>query len=53
LGVLVFAKVLGYHRLANQHINCQARKIFIHAPRGTYNGILAEDFYQRLRPRRE
>jgi hypothetical protein len=51
LGVLVFAKVLGYHRSANQHINCLGRNIFIHARPGTYNAMLAEDFYRRLRPR--
>ena len=51
LGVLVFAKVLGYNRSANQHINCLGRNIFIHARRGTYNAMLAEDLYRRLRPR--
>ena len=51
LGVLFFAKVLGYHRPTNHHINCQGRNIFIHARPGTYNAKLAEDFYWRLRPR--
>jgi hypothetical protein len=51
LGILFFAKVLCYHRPANQHINCQARNICIHAQPGTYNAILAEELYRRLRPR--
>jgi hypothetical protein len=50
LGILTFAKFLGYHRLANNHINCQASQIFIHAKRGRYEAILAEDFYRCLLP---
>ncbi len=52
-GILAFAKVLGYHRLENHHINCQGRQIVIHAQRGTHDAILAEDLSRRLTPKAE
>ncbi len=48
LGVLVFVKVLGYHRLENNHIGCLGTQIFIHAAPRTYNAILTENFYLHL-----
>jgi hypothetical protein len=51
LGILFFAKVLGYNGTANQHINCQARNICFHVQ--PYDRALAEDLYRRLRPRDE
>jgi hypothetical protein len=50
LGVLAFAKVLGYHTVENHYINCQRTGIFIHAQPGTYEAMLAEKLYARLMP---
>jgi hypothetical protein len=48
LGILLFAKILGYHTSENRHINIEKFGVCFHAQPGTFRGILADKFYDAL-----
>jgi hypothetical protein len=48
LGILLFAKILGYHTQENRHINCEKFGICVHAQAGTYRASVADMFYNAL-----
>ena len=50
LGVLAFAKVLAYCESQNCHISFQKIQPCIHAPRGSYGSMLAEELCNRFSP---
>jgi hypothetical protein len=48
LGILLFAKILGYHTSENRHINIEKFGVCFHAQPSTFRGILADKFYDAL-----
>jgi hypothetical protein len=48
LGILVFAKILGYITAENRHINIDKFGAWFHARPGTFRGTLVDTFYKAL-----